>query len=177
MTLKGNLKGKSKRQTSSANERKFRIFSEAVWAVADSSELLRGREPRGSGGCRTPALRDPHLPDARLRAELPGSETSQCLGSPTPGFTKPCRHGGFAQISEQILRSREQGRSLGQQSSRPPPCARSLHVRISTVRGEGRVPPHVSSLRNPRVSVVPSQKPGLNRRDNDSFHSHWPPAF
>lgn len=41
MTFHGNLKGKSKRHSYSANERKFRIFSEAVWAVADSEALPR----------------------------------------------------------------------------------------------------------------------------------------
>lgn len=62
-------------------------------------------------------------------------------------------------------------------AEQPASSVRSLHVQISTLRGEGRVPPHISSLKNPRVSMVPSQKPGLNQRDNDSFHSHWPPAF
>lgn len=140
ITLNGNLKGKSKRQTNSANERKFRIFSEAVWAVADSFELLGERAHAAPAVPGRGRSSPPHLRDAWLRAELLGLETNQCLRSPAPGFTKPFQHGGIAQISEQILRTREQGRSQGQQSSRPPLDAVCTSRSAPCVEREGFLP-------------------------------------
>lgn len=137
LTLNGNLKGKSKRQTNSANERKLRIFSEAVWAVADSFELLQEREQLCSGGSLTPAL----LPTPPPRRVAPGRTAGFGNESVPPlphsRLHKHFQHGGIVQISELMLRTREQGRSRGQQSSRPPLHAACTSRSAPCVEREG----------------------------------------
>lgn len=147
MALNRILKGKSKRKANAANERKFRIFSEAVWRWWIASHSFGGES---SAAPVVPGRRrfSPPSPDARLgSAELLGLETTSASLTPTPGFSNP-------RFQSSFLWTRRQGGSRGQQYSPVSSVCSSRSDQLPAWIGKDPSP-HLP-LQNPRVSMVPS---------------------